>query len=143
MAATGRCPPIAIGLWMTDFSINLPFASRLVTDVYWPVPAVQAMKSIRGCSTATCDPNATFVLEQNPKLVERLLNPVTTTAATRRCPNTQLHLVTSSLYATCKRLSDQIGLKLYVTGLQLKGHWQYPSNGASQTISTVRTVVAS
>jgi hypothetical protein len=26
----------------------------------WPIPAVQAMKSIRGCPTATCDPLLPF-----------------------------------------------------------------------------------
>ena len=29
------CPPIDKGLWMTAFRIGLPFASRLVNDLYW------------------------------------------------------------------------------------------------------------
>jgi hypothetical protein len=62
-------------------------------------------------AAASAEPNATFVLEQNPKLVERSSNPVTTTAAMRRFPNTQSHQITSNMYTTCKRLSDKIGLE--------------------------------
>ena len=39
-------PPIDKGLWVTAFRISLPFASRLVNDLYWlriqPVPALRS-----------------------------------------------------------------------------------------------------
>ncbi len=38
------------------------YFSREPNDLRWPVPAVQAMKFIHGCSMATCDPKLTLAL---------------------------------------------------------------------------------
>ena len=45
-------------------------AFKTVNDSNWPFPAVWMMKSIRGCPTAACDPNTTFIQEQILRLAE-------------------------------------------------------------------------
>ncbi len=40
-------------------------------DWFWPFPAVQAMKSIRGRPTATCDPFRPFELEKQMSAFRR------------------------------------------------------------------------
>ncbi len=57
--ASGQCLPIAKGPLDDCFQYYAAVRQRWGNDRRWPIPAVQAMKSTRGCPTATCDPKQT------------------------------------------------------------------------------------